>query len=54
MLTECRGDLEREGRGFPPLLIGVGEAVRLGRTSGRALSRYIRRRFCSSINDVCR
>jgi len=25
MLTECRGDLEREGRGLLPLLIGVEE-----------------------------
>jgi len=33
MLTECRGDLEREGRGLPPLLLGVGEGVHLGRTN---------------------
>jgi len=52
MLTECRGDLEREGRGLPPLLLGVGEGDRLGQTDERARSRSAKRRFCSSINDV--
>jgi len=54
MLTECQGDLEREGCGLPPLMLGVGEGVRLGQTNGRARSRSIMRQFCSSISDVCR
>jgi len=53
-LTECRGDLKREGRGLSPLLLGVGEGDRLGLTDERARSRSGKRQFCSSINDVCR
>jgi len=54
MVTECQGDLEQEGRGLSPLLLGVGEGDRLGRTDECACSRSAKRRFCSSINDVCR
>jgi len=53
-LIECWFDLEREWWGIIPLLLDVGEGVRLVWTSGRACSKSIKRRFCSSINDVFR
>ena len=53
MLAECRGDLERDRLGLPPLLLRIGERDRRVWTVGRACSRSISWRFCSSINDVC-
>ena len=52
-LTKCRKDLERDWRGLLPLLLRTWEGVCLAWNRGHACSRSIRRRFCSSINDVC-
>jgi len=53
-LIECRGDLERDLGGLLPLLLRTGEGVHLDGTIGRACFTSMRRRFYSSINDICR